>query len=302
MGNRDYYQTLGVDRSSTTDDIKKAYRRLARRHHPDVNPGDMAAEEQFKEINAAFQVLSDSEKRRQYDQFGQQWQQTATPSGTSSGSGAEYTRTMSPEEFEEIYGSNLDGMDFFETLFGGRPGGQEQCQPRPRKGRDEEHTVEISLEEAFHGTSRSLQWDDGRRIEARIPRGVRSGSRVRLAGQGGAGLAGGSPGDLYLRVRVTPHAIFLRAGDDLRVSIWVDLYTAVLGGAVTVPTCEQAVSLTIPAETPNGKVFRLRGLGMPLSKDPTQRGDLYARVQVELPLTLNSRERELFQQLRDMRT
>lgn len=125
---------------------------------------------------------------------------------------------------------------------------------------------------------------------------------MRLAGQGGAGLAGGSPGDLYLRVRVTPHAIFLRAGDDLRVSIWVDLYTAVLGGAVTVPTCEQAVSLTIPAETPNGKVFRLRGLGMPLSKDPTQRGDLYARVQVELPLTLNSRERELFQQLRDMRT
>lgn len=324
MEYRDYYQVLGVSKNASADDIKKAYRKLARKYHPDVNPGDKAAEEKFKELSEAYEVLSDPEKRQKYDQFGAQWRQYERAggrpedfdwgrwAGQPGGGQRAYSRSVSPEEFEQMFGGGPGGFsDFFETLFGGAGRqrttgfsdfGGRQYQPRPRRGRDVEHPVQVTLEEAFHGATRSLQWEGGRAIEARIPRGVQTGSRIRLSGQGQPGVAGAESGDLYLTVEVLPHPTFQREDDDLKVTVPVDLYTAVLGGRVEVPTIDRTVKLTIPPETPNGKVFRLRGLGMPSLRNPDQRGDLFATVEVQLPQDLNQQEKNLFQQLRDMRT
>lgn len=321
---RDYYQTLGVSKTADQDAIKKAYRKLARQHHPDVNPEDKKAEERFKDINEAYEVLSDPEKRQKYDQFGAQWQQYERGGGrpedfwqqyggARGGPGGQgYSRSVSPEEFEQIFGQGMGGeagfSDFFETLFGGMGGrqssgfGGQGYEPRPRRGRDAEHPIEITLEEAFQGTTRLLQREDGRQSEVKIPRGAKTGTRVRLRGEGGSGAAGGEAGDLYLRVEVLPHARFERDGDDLKVTVPIDLYTAVLGGKVAVPTLPQgAVNLTVPAETANGRVFRLRGQGMPQLRNAEQRGDLYATVEVQLPRNLTPEEKVLFEQLRDLR-
>jgi curved DNA-binding protein len=319
MDVKDYYKTLGVSKSASQEDIKKAYRKLARKHHPDVNPGDQAAEERFKEINEAYEVLSDAEKRKKYDQFGAQWQQYERTGGRpedfnwgqwqpSPGAGGASYRTVNPEEFEELFGSAGGFSDFFETLFGRQrarqPGGfgqREAYQPRPRSGQDTEHTLQISLEEAFHGATRTLEWEDGRRIEAKIPRGVDTGSRVRLRGQGEPGRAGGAAGDLYLRIEVLPHDRFTREGDNLRVTIPVELFTALLGGKAAVSTLDKTVNLDIPPETANGKTFRLRGLGMPRLKNPDERGDLYAVAEVTLPRNLSQREKELVQEWQELR-
>jgi len=318
MEYKDYYQTLGVNKNASQDEIKKAYRKLARKHHPDVNPGDKSAEERFKGINEAYEVLSDPEKRQKYDQFGAQWQQYERAGGSPEGFdwaqwGAQpggtrtYTRTVSPEEFEQTFGS-AGFSDFFETLFGGvgrrRAAGfgeQVYYQPRPRRGRDVEHTVQVTLEEAFRGTTRTLQREDGSKIKVKIPRGARTGSRVRLSGKGEGGAGGGTAGDIYLRIKVIPHAVFQRDGDDLKVTVPVGLYTALLGGKAEAPTLDRTVKLTIPPETANGKVFRLRGLGMPNLRDPDQKGDLYATVEVRLPQHLRQEEKELFQQLQGLR-
>jgi curved DNA-binding protein len=328
MEYKDYYQTLGVDRNASEDDIRKAYRRLARKHHPDVNPGDPTAEERFKDINEAYQVLGDSEKRQKYDRFGSQWERYQQAGGSpedfnwdqwaaqpgAAGRGNSYrTRQVSPEEFEQMFGGSGGGFsNFFETLFGGKGGGVEfdfgggfypgtpQGQPRPRKGRDIEHELEITLEEAFHGTSRILQKNDGSKIEAQIPPGVQGGSRVRLRGQGTSGSGDAPPGDLYLRITVAPHDQFQRQGEDLQTTEFVDLYTLILGGEIQVFSLDRSVSLTIPPETPNGTTFRLRGLGMPKTKQPSERGDLFVKVQARLPRNLSVGEKELFEELQKM--
>jgi len=325
MEYKDYYKTLGVSKNADKSEIKKAYRKLARQYHPDVNQGDKAAEEKFKEVNEAYEVLSDPQKREKYDRFGSQWQQYSRTGGrpedfdwsqwTSSPGSQTYTRTVTPEELEQILGGGFGDVfggggvggfsDFFEMLFGnigGRSGGfgGRERTVRPARGRDNEHKLQISLEEAFHGTTRSLQWEDGRRIEAKIPPGVKTGSRVRLSGQGQAGNAGGQAGDLYLKIEVLPHAMFQRDGDDLQVTVPVDLYTALLGGKVNVQTLERPVELSIPPETSNGRTFRLRGLGMPKLRNPKQRGNLYATVQVQLPKNLSQEEKELFKKLSEL--
>ncbi|MCZ2115248.1 MAG: J domain-containing protein [Anaerolineae bacterium] len=333
MEYKDYYKTLGVKKNASADEIKKAYRKLARKHHPDVNPGDKAAEERFKDINEAYEVLSDEDKRAKYDQFGAEWQQFAGAGGRpqdfdwsawgapGGGGGGQY-RSVSPEEFEQMFGRGAGGgggfSDFFETLFGamgGRGGaragfggsfssaddlfGGAARQARPQK-LDQEHPIQITLEEAFNGTTRTLQWEGGRRVEAKIPRGVRTGSRVRLSGQ--AGTADGRAGDLYLKVEVLPHKLYERDGDNLRMTLPVDLFTALLGGKVSVPAIDKSVNLTIPEGTRNGKVFRLNGLGMPKVRKPDERGDLYVTVNVELPAKLSDEEKKVVREWQKLRS
>lgn len=329
MDYKDYYKILGVSKNASAEEIKKAYRKLARQYHPDVNPDNKAAEETFKDVNEAYEVLGDSQKREKYDQFGSQWQQYQRTGGSpddfwrswAGPGGQSGYRTVSPEEFEQMFGrgggfSSSGGFgssgfsDFFEALFGsmGRGGGFStsgfgSTAGHPvgnTRGQDIEHEVDITLEEAFHGTQRSLQFSDGRTIQARIPRGVKTGSKVRLSGQGQSG-ANGESGDLYLKIKVLPHAQFERKGDDLTTTVPVDLYTAVLGGKVEVNSIDKSVRLTIPAETQNGKTFRLRGLGMPSLRKPEERGDLLATISVATPTNLSKEEKALFEELRRLR-
>jgi curved DNA-binding protein len=320
MDYKDYYAILGVSKNASEDEIKKAYRKLARKYHPDVNPGDKAAEEKFKDINEAQEVLLDPEKRQMYERFGAQWQQYQQGGGRPQDfdwsqwqrqpGGQSTYRTISPEEFEELFGAQGGFSDFFESLFGGGLGGRRssggfsgytQPQARPQRGRDQEHTVEITLEEAFRGSIRTLEWEDGRKIEAKIPPGVKTGSRIRLGGQGGYGAAGGAAGDLYLKIKVLPHDRFQREGDNLKTTLPVDMYTAVLGGQVPVSSLDRSVNLTIPPETSSGKQFRLRGLGMPRLRNKDEHGDLYAIVEIQIPRNLSDKEKDLFKQLQSLR-
>ena len=319
MEYKDYYKILGVDKNASQDEVKKAFRKLARKYHPDMNKGDKNAEEKFKEINEANEVLSDPEKRQKYDQFGVHWQQYGRAGGrpedfnwdtwrNPSGQGG-YTRQVSQEELERMFG-NLGGLggfsDFFETLFGGRgrsgsSGFGGQTLHRTRRGQDTEHKLDITLEEAHHGTLRTLQWEDGRKIDAKIPPGVKTGSKVRLRGQGGRGESGGQSGDLFLKINIVPHPLFKREGDNLRTSVPVSLYDALLGGEVDVAAIDRRVKLKIPPETENGKVFRLSGLGMPNLRNPKKFGDLLVKIDVKLPKNLTKEEKQKFHELRRLR-
>ncbi|HVO42495.1 MAG TPA: J domain-containing protein, partial [Aggregatilineales bacterium] len=297
MEYKDYYKILGVERTADQKAIQKAYRKLARKHHPDINPGSKEHEETFKEINEAYEVLGDPEKRAKYDQFGMGAQPTGaaggfddsgqTPGRTS------YTYHTSPDR-EEMFGNEADFSDFFRGLFGQRSGSGRASGPQ--RGQDIESPVEITLDEAYRGAARLLN-KEGRDIQVRIPPGVRNGSRVKMAGQGTPGRDGGKPGDLYLIVEIAPHERFERKGDDLYVDADVPLSTAILGGRAEVPTLDGSVGLSIPPETQNGRVFRLKGRGMPLIKTPSERGDLFARVKVRLPQHLTEEQRALFEQL-----
>ncbi len=319
MKYKDYYDTLGVGRDASERDIKQAFRRLARRWHPDVNPDDKEAEEKFKEINEAYEVLGDPDKRAKYDRLGQSWKQWQRGGGdpgrydwsqwfTGMPGGA---RVKWRGDLSDLFGGSGAGAfsDFFNALFGGMGGARVRTAedvfgraPGARGYRgssgsgDAEANVTISLEEALNGTSRVLE-KSGRRIRVTIPPGVTTGSKVRVAGQGYPRAGGGPTGDLYLNVTVSPHAVFEREGDDLRCNVNVDLYTAVLGGQVRVPTLNGDVSLRVPPGTQGGQTFRLRGRGMPNSRDPSRRGNLLATVEVQIPENLSARERELFDEL-----
>jgi curved DNA-binding protein len=322
---KDYYATLGVAKTATDKEIKQAYRKLARKYHPDVNPGDKAAEARFKDINEAQEVLSDPEKRRKYDELGANWRayENVPPgaqgwpggfggfrgpgAGTyTTGSGGQY-RTVSQEEMEEILGGG-GFSDFFTTFFGGggfAEGGDERRarggRTRARTGADLEHPVQLSLEEAYHGALRriSLKHDGHTRsIDVRIPAGVRDGARVRVAGEGDPGASGGKAGDLYLRVQILPHARFERQGDDLTTHAEVPLTTAVLGGEAAVTTLAgTTVRLKIPPTTQNGQKFRLKGHGMPVAGKTDERGDLYVIADVQLPRSLTPEERAHYEAL-----
>jgi DnaJ-class molecular chaperone len=311
-----------VSRNASEQEIKQAYRRLARKYHPDVNPGDKSAEEKFKQINEAYEVLSDKEKRKKYDQFGEQWQ---------------YADQFAQAGWQETpfrdfaWNGGTTGFHFvaddlgslFDELLRGTP-----TYTRLRRGQDIEVPVEVTLEEAYHGTTRtiSLQAEEpcsscqGRgwvqnvpcstcrgagtvarpkRLEVKIPPGVSDGSRVRIPGKGQPGY-GGTNGDLYLVISVKPHPLFERRGDDLYVEVPVPLTTAILGGEVKVPTPKGKLLLKIPPETQNGRVFRLRGQGMPHLGN-SSRGDMLAKVKVVLPTKLSEEEKELFRRLSKLR-
>lgn len=301
MDYKDYYKTLGVDKGADQKAIKKAYRRLARQYHPDVNPGDKAAEARFKEINEANEVLSDPEKRQKYDALGQQYQGWQQRGGQAGGfDWGQWQAAGQPGGVRVEYGDLGDAFgdsgfsDFFQSIFGGRFDTM-RAAPEPARGRDLESEVDITMEEAFRGAQRLLEVN-GRRLEVKIPPGVKTGSRVRVASEGQADTRTRKRGDLYLRVNVTPHATFERRGDDLYCDVAVDLFTALLGGEVRVPTLSTPVALRIPASTQSGRSFRLGGQGMPKLRSPSDRGDLYARVRVVLPEPLSGRERDLIRE------
>ena len=288
MANQDYYTVLGVSRSASESEIKKAYRQLARQYHPDVNPGDKAAEQKFKDINEAYEVLSDAEKKAQYDQFGRVG---GSPGGYPGGAAG-----------------NADFSDIFESLFGASAGGRRTTSSMGYRadGQDIEQNVDIVLAEAFNGTARafSFQSADGqmRRIDVKIPAGAETGTRVRVAGEGGPGIGGGRRGDLFIVVRVLPDARYERSGDDLTFRAPIDLYTLVLGGETRVPLLGGgSVRLTIPAGTASNKKFRVSGQGMPRLRNPETRGDLYVIAEAQLPTSLSERERILFEELRSLR-
>ena len=325
MATQDFYSTLGVSKGSNKKEIRQAYRRLARKHHPDVNAGDKGAEARFKQINAAYEVLSDTEKRRKYDRYGDQWEHADQIEEMQRRAGGRTFRFGEGGVSFDL--GDLSGMgdrggvgSIFETLFGG---GRRRS---PRRGSNVEQRVEVTLEEAFHGAVRTLELvtqercatcggsgqiagavchlcqgsavtAKSRRLEVKIPPGVDTGSRVRIAGEGQAG-AGGAPGDLYLIVSVRKDPRFERKGSDLYVTVDVPLTDAVLGAEVEVPTITGKVALKVPPLTQNAKAFRLANLGMPRLKGQG-RGHLYARVQVKLPEKLDDHEQELFEQLRE---
>jgi DnaJ-class molecular chaperone len=313
---RDYYTVLGVPRTASEKDLKTAYRKLARKHHPDVNPGDKNSETLFKEIGEAYAVLSDAEKRKKYDRWGHDWEKIeqaqaaggnvrARP-GTGASTSSQYTWTSTGPNGAP--GSdNFESGDFgglFEQLFG--PGRTRVRGGGPRKGADLEQPVEITLEEAFAGTQRTFTLRDNqsgetRTVEVKIPAGATEGLRVRVSGKGDPGVSGGSAGDLYLIVNIKPHPLFEREGDDLRVKVNAPLYAAILGGEVMVPTPKGTnLALKVPPETANGQRIRLAGQGMP-KVNSNNRGDLYAEITVQLPKQLSPREKELFTELAKQR-
>jgi curved DNA-binding protein len=311
---RDYYAVLGVPRTASEKEIKTAYRKLARKHHPDVNPGDKKAEAQFKEIGEAYSVLSDSEKRKKYDRWGHDWEkiEQAQAAGVNFGGrpgSRTYTYTAGAPNGGAPGGFNFESEDLgglFEQLFGKAGGGRTRVRSTPRKGNDIEQPVEITVEEAFNGTQRTYslldaQTGEAKSVEVKIPAGATEGLRVRVAGKGEPGLSGGAPGDLYLVVSIKPHPLFERDGDDLRVKVPTPLYTAMLGGEVRVPTPRGThLALKVPPETPNGQRMRLAGQGMP-HLNGNGRGDLFAEITVQLPRNLSTRENELFEELAKVR-
>ena len=300
MDFKDYYEILGVSPNADEKTIKQTYRKLARQYHPDLNPGDKEAEEKFKNINEAYQALSNAEQRKKYDELRaqyQRWQQSGGQprdfnwqSWTAQPGQQADVRYATAEDLEDLFGEESPFSDFFTSIFGQTGAGGTRTRARaPRKGQDVEAEIALSLEEAARGTTRTLQVGD-RRIEATIPAGVRTGSRVRLAGQGGPGSAGAPAGDLYLVVRLLPNPNFELEGDELHTKVAVDIYTAVAGGEVRVNTLDRPVMLKIPPMTQSGQTFRLRGRGMPKKGNPKVRGDLYARVNLVLPENMTEEE------------
>jgi curved DNA-binding protein len=291
MAAKDYYKVLGVKRDANEKEIKQAFRKLAKKYHPDANPDNPNAESRFKEINEAYEVLSDAEKRKTYDRFG-----TTTPNmGGASGGYYNPGYSQTVDMGESPFG------DIFESLFGGRVGRGTRTQTTTGFGRmpgqDIEQTVSITLREAYSGTTRLITKGE-RRVKVTIPAGATTGTRVRLAGEGELGSGGAAPGDLYLIVEVEPDSQFERQDDNLQVDVKLDMFTAILGGEAQVPTLDRPVKLRIPPGTQSGRRFRLAGKGMPVMKKAGEFGDLYARILVMVPENLSDEQRTMFEILR----
>jgi len=320
MDFKDYYKILGVERGASADAIKKAYRKLAAKWHPDKNQGNKQAEEKFKELGEANEVLSDPEKRRRYDELGAQWNQMG-------GQGADFSdfmrqsggkgrgghpgagnRTVNPADMGDLFGQSGGFSDFFESFFGGNPGGSGAAgrngagansnangrtgfRMGARPGEDYQSDIQITLEEAYQGTKKVLDVN-GEKLKLAFKPGIADGRRIRLEGKGGMGQGGAAKGDLYLTVHVAGHARFERRGDDLQMDLPVDFITAVVGNKLEVVTLKGPVKVTVSPMTTQGKMLRLKGMGMPIYDQPDQYGDLYLRVALNLPEDLSPEEVE----------
>ncbi len=307
MEYKDYYKILGVEKNATAEEIKKVYRQLAKKYHPDKNPGNKAAEEKFKGITEANEVLSDPEKRKKYDTLGANWKQYEN-AGAAQGKGRYYSNTAqnsygNPGNYENIFGDSSGFSDFFESFFGGgfsSAKGRTSTFKQPRKGRDYESVLSVSIEEAYNGTEREISVD-GKKLRVKITPGVDEGKKLRLPKQGAEGLNCGERGDLYLIIKIDKHETFDRKADDLYLTLVIDLYTAVLGGKKEIKTIDgKNISITIPKETDNGKILRLKALGMPRYDAPKIRGDLFITIAVKLPKNLSSKEEKLFKELSEL--
>lgn len=344
MDYRDYYKVLDIERDTSNEEIEKAYRKLARRFHPDVNPGDRVAEERYRDISEAHRVLTNSAARTKYDALTAKWNFHQSAGLTADFEWHEWITSDEADEGLELDLEALVGQrksasdngfsDFYYAFFDGLTNSErgetsridtatpdeqsleltegnedktpvvtnevEQSEEEPRKGEDLTQTVEISLQEAFSGTSRILRLGH-RKLEVKIPRGAQSGTKIRVRGEGAEGSTGAPKGDLYLEIAITSDPAFERIGDDIHLELPVNVYTAVLGGEVIVPTLRGKIKLRIPPETQSGKVFRIKGQGMPKLQNPEERGDLYCKVMITVPENLTEEEIELFEELADIR-
>lgn len=299
----DYYKILGVDKSATQDDIKKAYRKQARKLHPDLNPNDKEAERQFKELNEANEVLSNPENRAKYDKYGENWKhgeeyEKAQQQQRQQYQGGNYGGGFSGADF----GEGEDFSDFFQSMFGGAGGGFGRSSRGSAsgkfKGQDVQAELNLNLKDA--ATTHQQTFDiNGKKVRITIPAGVYDGQQIKLKGHGNPGVNGGPSGDLYITFNINPDPNFERVGDDLKTKVTIDLYTAVLGGEVTVNTLDGSVNLKVKPGTQNGTMVRLKGKGFPVYKKDGHFGDLFATYDVKLPTDLTEKQKELFEQLKN---
>ena len=289
----DYYKILGVSKKATKDEIKKAYRKLARKYHPDVNPGDKEAERKFKEVNEANEVLSNPENRAKYDEYGKDWQHAEAFEKAKQDQARYQRQRTTSESFTED-----DFSDFFSSMFGGRSGGRQR--PMQFRGEDYNAELELPLQEVYKTHKRTLTVN-GKNIRLTIPAGVRNGQVIKIRNHGGEGINGGPRGDLNIRFSIVNNSKFRRDEDNLYTTVELDLYKALLGGEIIADTFDGKVKLKVKPETPNGTQVKLKGKGFPVYKKEGQFGDLYITYEIKLPKKLSAREKELFEELSKLR-
>jgi len=312
MQYKDYYKTLGVSRNASQDEIKRAYRKLAVKYHPDKNPDDKETENRFKEINEAYEVLKDPEKRKKYDQLGSNWKQYENAGYGSQGAGGFDWSQFGGQsggrsrnfqgDMGDIFGGSGDFSDFFNMFFGGMGGSASQGFGRSHssKGQDLKANLELSVYEAYHGSSRILDVN-GKKLRVNTKPGAYNGQELRIKGKGAPGSGGGPNGDIYLRINVQPDNEYEIEGHNIIKEVPVDFFSAVLGGKLRVNTLEGVVNVTIPKGTQPGRIFRLRGKGMPVPKQTGSKGDLLLRLKIEIPADISAEEEKLIKQWQDLR-
>lgn len=288
----DYYKILGIDKTATPKDVKNAYRKLARKYHPDLNPNDLNAKKNFQQINEANEVLSDPEKRKKFDQYGKDWQhaeefeKAKQHQGQSSGSrGARSSGSQSGGDFSA----------FFESMFGGGAGGGRSRQVKYR-GEDYNSEIHLNLTDAYKTHQQTINVN-GNKIRITIPAGIENGQTIKITGHGGPGINGGPNGDLYITFSVANHSLFKRLGNNLHATVNLDLYTAVLGGELTIDTLDGQVKLKVKPETQNGSKVKLKGKGFPVYKKDGQFGDLLVTWNIQIPTNLTDKQKEIFTEL-----
>ena len=291
----DYYKVLGINKNATTDEIKSAYRKLARKHHPDLNPNDKEAHKKFQQINEANEVLSDPEKRKKYDQYGKDWQHADEFERARQQQRQYQSANRGQQEFSGDFGGE-DFSDFFSSLFGGGNGGRSRNRQTKFRGQDFQAELHLKLRDAYN-THQQMLTINGKNLRITIPAGIENGQKIKLKGHGGPGISGGPNGDLYITFQIADDPMFKRLGNDLYATSEIDLYTAVLGGETTVDTFNGKVKLKISAGTQNGTKVRLKGKGFPVYKQEGHFGDLYITYQVKIPVNLTEKEKQLFTEL-----